>query len=135
MKNKYVYTHIDSLDRYLYTLKRRVKVGVKMTHHQPQVTHINILYFAGVKEVTNIQRERLEITDVILNDALMNEEGVRLSAPLRVSDVMVLLSRKYEGIDQVFKSCIFAINEAYVSKDTLLKDDDLLAIIPPVSGG
>jgi molybdopterin converting factor subunit 1 len=32
-------------------------------------------------------------------------------------------------------STLFAVNEAYVSADTVLRDGDRVAFIPPVSGG
>jgi molybdopterin converting factor subunit 1 len=33
------------------------------------------------------------------------------------------------------ESTLFAVNEAYVSADTVLNDGDRVAFIPPVSGG
>lgn len=33
------------------------------------------------------------------------------------------------------ESTMFAVNEAYVSSDTVLNDGDRVAFIPPVSGG
>ena len=33
------------------------------------------------------------------------------------------------------KSAIFAVNEAYVSAETVVNDGDRVAFIPPVSGG
>jgi molybdopterin synthase sulfur carrier subunit len=40
-----------------------------------------------------------------------------------------------KGSDGLRKSTLFAVNEAYVLPDTVVKDGDRVAFIPPVSGG
>jgi len=53
----------------------------------------------------------------------------------QVSDIKKEFLRQYPAFDTIFKSVMFALNERYVSEDVLLKDGDVLAIIPPVGGG
>ena len=44
------------------------------------------------------------------------------------------LQRKYPKLSQI-NSYAIAVNENYATNETLLKENDVVAIIPPVSGG
>ncbi len=65
----------------------------------------------GTREVTIPSRSGLTVADVFRETI-----GDRANAELR-------------------KSTIFAVNEAYVSAETVVNDGDRVAFIPPVSGG
>lgn len=45
-----------------------------------------------------------------------------------------LLVKHYPQLSNI-KSYAIAVNESYASDEVLLKDGDIIAIIPPVSGG
>ena len=51
-----------------------------------------------------------------------------------VSEFKILIQEKYPQLSQI-NSYAIAINESYASNETVLKEDDIVAIIPPVSGG
>ncbi len=51
-----------------------------------------------------------------------------------VSQLRKILEEKYPDMKKI-KSLLIAINNEYADDTTLLKDDDEIALIPPVSGG
>ena len=51
-----------------------------------------------------------------------------------VSDVLEILRSQYPNFAQI-KTYMLAINQAYCQPNSVVKDGDELAIIPPVSGG
>jgi molybdopterin synthase catalytic subunit len=52
-----------------------------------------------------------------------------------VSQAFQQLVERYPGLERFGRSLLFAVNQEYATLDTKLKDDDELAIFPPVSGG
>ena len=44
------------------------------------------------------------------------------------------LKKQYPQVTEI-NSYAIAVNESYASNETVLKEDDIVAIIPPVSGG
>ena len=44
------------------------------------------------------------------------------------------LQKQYPNLSQL-NSFAIAVNESYARDDTLLKENDIIAVIPPVSGG
>lgn len=76
---------------------------------------ITIHYFAGVREITGTPRESLSYsghTVEQLRDALI---------------------QKYPGMQG--SAVQFAVNEEYALPDDVLNEGDVVALIPPVSGG
>ena len=51
-----------------------------------------------------------------------------------VGDFKELLQKKYSNLTQL-NSYAIAVNESYADNNTLLNENDVVAIIPPVSGG
>lgn len=51
-----------------------------------------------------------------------------------IKDLQEKLLVEYPKLKEL-KKFAFAVNEMYASADTVLKDTDIVAIIPPVSGG
>ncbi len=51
-----------------------------------------------------------------------------------VSEFKILIQEKYPQLSQI-NSYAIAINESYASNETVLKENDMVAVIPPVSGG
>lgn len=52
-----------------------------------------------------------------------------------VSDLIDFLTQKYPSTKEILEKSMIAVNEEYCSRETFLKDNDKIAIIPPVSGG
>jgi molybdopterin converting factor subunit 1 len=52
-----------------------------------------------------------------------------------VGTVWEALKRSHPELASLANSLAFAVNQEYVDKDYPLKDNDELALIPPVSGG
>ncbi len=51
-----------------------------------------------------------------------------------IADFQSILAKNYSGLTDI-KSYAFAVNEEYVNEDYIIKENDIIAIIPPVSGG
>ncbi len=79
---------------------------------------INVLLFAKLKERFGRDNIALELPD-----------------RTKACEVLNALCEDKEEAKRICRSVMFATNETYISSDTLLKDGDELAIIPPVSGG
>ncbi len=79
---------------------------------------IKVLYFSSIKDKLKKSSEQINIP-----------EGATLK------DLIKLLKEKYPEIQENLDKAMFAINEEYAEKDTVLKDGDTVAVIPPVSGG
>ncbi len=53
---------------------------------------------------------------------------------MQISDLQNELLLKYPSLKDI-KKFAFAVNEEYVDENTILNENDVVAIIPPVSGG
>ena len=75
---------------------------------------ISVLFFASLREHLGKDILHLEIPEGASVQKVLNE-----------------ILRKSE----LTKFTLCAVNETYVPRDTLLKDGDRLALIPPMAGG
>jgi molybdopterin synthase subunit MoaD len=78
---------------------------------------VKVLYFSQVKDKVGKNEEEVEFEGKTLKDLV---------------DVLV---NKYPDIEDILKRSMFAVNESYETMDYNLQDNDIIAIIPPVSGG
>ena len=69
-------------------------------------------------------------TDLLATSALDFEVSKRCS----VRDLKNNLLLKYPQLKKI-QSYAIAVNEAYANEEDVLKENDIVAIIPPVSGG
>ncbi len=53
----------------------------------------------------------------------------------KVSELRSLLIERYPELEGVFKASRFAVNYEYVDEDYELTGREVVAVIPPVSGG
>lgn len=94
---------------------------------KPSSGHFNLLYFASASTFTGKQFEPLP-------------------APLPLRKLFTALEERYSGIKRsVLESCLVTINLSYVdvpedndeggADETVIKEGDEVAIIPPVSSG
>jgi molybdopterin converting factor subunit 1 len=63
-----------------------------------------------------------------------NQLEVTLEKAISVADFKDYLQEKYSSLDKI-KTYAIAVNESYATNDLVIKDNDVVAIIPPVSGG
>ncbi|MBX0312639.1 MAG: molybdopterin converting factor subunit 1 [Sulfurihydrogenibium sp.] len=78
---------------------------------------VKVLYFSQVKDKVGKNEEEIEFEGKTLKDLV---------------DVLV---NKYPNIEDILKRSMFAVNESYETMEYNLQDNDIIAIIPPVSGG
>ncbi|HKN83465.1 MAG TPA: molybdenum cofactor biosynthesis protein MoaE [Pyrinomonadaceae bacterium] len=58
-----------------------------------------------------------------------------LDAPATVSSAFQKLVEKSSQLERFGRSLLFAVNQEYATPDTQLRENDELAVFPPVSGG
>lgn len=64
-----------------------------------------------------------------------NELELSLDAPATVASAFRKLVESFPALERFGRSLLFAVNQEYATRDTLLKENDELAVFPPVSGG
>ena len=78
---------------------------------------IKVLFFGIARDITNLGSEEFKL-----------KEG---------SSILIFfnhLKKTYPNFDSI-NDYSFAVNEEYADKNVILKNDDIVALIPPVSGG
>jgi len=80
---------------------------------------VTVLYFASVREFAGTSEARLALSDDVRT----------------IADLSAHLERIVVGLAGRLGSVRFAINETFVSADACISDGDVVAVIPPVSGG
>ena len=84
------------------------------------VIKINVLFFGAAREV--VDKNPLLLT-------------LAVDGPTTVGQAFKQLVEKYPGLERFGRSLLFAVNQEYATLNTDLKNNDELAIFPPVSGG
>ena len=79
---------------------------------------VKILFFASLKDVTGESDFDLEL-----------EENAT------VKSLRVKITSMYPKLEPILNSVKIAINQEFVESDSVLKNGDELAFLPPVSGG
>lgn len=64
-----------------------------------------------------------------------NPLDLSLEAPATVSSAFQSLVERFSQLERFGRSLLFAVNQEYATPDTVLKENDELAVFPPVSGG
>lgn len=80
---------------------------------------------------------RIKVKYFALYEELKNkkEEEYKFSEPTTIKTVFFKLMDDIPLKEHYFKATLFALNQQYVSSDTVIKDGDEVAFIPPVAGG
>ncbi len=78
---------------------------------------IKILFFGIVRDIVGENYMELELTHEI-----------------SVKNIQHILKKKYSGLTDIENFAV-AVNEEYVTGTYSVQENDVLAIIPPVSGG
>ena len=79
---------------------------------------VRLLLFAVLRDITGKSVAELSLAD-----------------GTRASEVWQTMRRDYPQLAGYAQPPLIAVNESYASPDTLLRDGDELAFIPPVAGG
>ncbi len=79
---------------------------------------LKILFFGITRDLTDTSEAVLEVKEVSIN----------------LRDLKKILQKKYPNLTDL-DMYAFAVNEEYANPETVLKDNDVVAVIPPVSGG
>ena len=79
---------------------------------------VNVLFFGAARDAAGVGQATVETI-----------------APAFVSTVKETVYRTYEPVSHFARSLMIAVNEEYATDDTALKDQDIVAFLPPVSGG
>ncbi len=77
---------------------------------------MKLLYFSILKERLKAEFEEIEFSG-------------------KVSELRRFLIEKYPELEDIIKVSMFAVNYEYVGEDFELKGGEVVAVIPPVSGG
>ena len=80
--------------------------------------HIQIRYFASLREITGKREEQLTIPD-----------------RATVANVRTMLLTRYPRLQPILERCAYALNHHYVPAEAILKEGDELVFIPPTGGG
>lgn len=76
---------------------------------------IDVLFFAELQEAVGQEKVTIEADNITVNELITNHLNIY----------------NLENIDKAMA----AINEEYAEADTVIKSGDIVAFIPPVSGG
>src|ERR1044071_9026666 len=79
---------------------------------------IRVLFFGAARDVVDA-----------------NPLDLSLEAPATVGSAFQSLIARFSQLERCGRSLLFAVNQEYATPDTLLKENDELAVFPPVSGG
>jgi molybdopterin synthase catalytic subunit len=79
---------------------------------------IRVLFFGAARDVVD-----------------SNPLDLSLDAPATVASAFQSLVARFSQLERFGRSLLFAVNQEYATPDTLLKENDELAVFPPVSGG
>lgn len=79
--------------------------------------HITVLYFAQIREATKIKRETFE-----------------LSPNVSLRDLIKIIHTRHPELSNV-KNFKTSVNYQLLNPDTILRDEDEVAFLPPISGG
>lgn len=80
--------------------------------------NVRLLYFAVLRDITG-----------------RSEADMSLREGTSAADVWQSLREKYAQLADYRNPPMIAVNETYARPDTVLRDGDELAFIPPVAGG
>jgi molybdopterin converting factor subunit 1 len=80
--------------------------------------NIRVLFFGAARDV--VEANELELV---------------LESPATVASAFEDLKTRFAQLERFGRSLLFAVNQEYATADTQLKENDELAVFPPVSGG
>jgi molybdopterin synthase sulfur carrier subunit len=85
------------------------------------VLSVTVLYFAALRDLAGVGEEKLEVAS----------SGSELS----VSNLLLELEQRHGSLQGRLDSVRVAVNEEFTERGALLRGGEVVALIPPVSGG
>ena len=82
--------------------------------------NVKVLYFASLKDKLGKETEEFEVEDGMTLKSLINQIKTKNNS----------IAKLLEG-----HSFLFAVNQEIANLETVLKSDDEIAVLPPLSGG
>ena len=83
-----------------------------------KAVNIRVLFFGAARDA--VEANQLELA---------------VEAPATVQSAFQSLKTRFADLERFGRSLLFAVNQEYATPDTQLKENDELAVFPPVSGG
>jgi molybdopterin converting factor subunit 1 len=80
---------------------------------------VSVLYFAALRDLARTHEEEVDLGD----------------EPLSVANLLGLLQQRHPELAGRLQSVRVAVNEEFVDTGTHLSGGEVVALIPPVSGG
>ena len=80
--------------------------------------NVKVLFFGLAKDISEVNSIELE-----------------LKKDSNVFDFIEIMKARYSGFSSIINDFSIAVNEEYAKNDIILRESDIVAIIPPVSGG
>lgn len=80
--------------------------------------HVRVLFFAIARDLVGHSQIEVDLPDCST-----------------LADLRQLLVANYPALEPILSRCLFSINEAYATADSLIPSNAEIACIPPVSGG
>ena len=78
---------------------------------------------------------KVKLFAVVREQAGHSELRLDLPAGATVAAARDALAAAVPAVKDHLRRCAFAVNQTYAAADSVLRDGDELAVIPPVSGG
>lgn len=98
--------------------KERVGEAQKHERHRRMKLRVKVLYFARARDLAASDGESVDVEDGSTVDDL-SSELIRLHPPLRRLD----------------RSVRYSVNLELVGRGTVLRESDVVGVLPPVAGG
>ncbi len=87
---------------------------------------VHVLFFASARELAGVSS-----VDITLDEREKSGEEVGCTA----KSLVAVLTRTYEYLDFEKHQISLAVNKEYITDDTILRDGDEVALLPPIAGG
>jgi molybdopterin synthase sulfur carrier subunit len=90
---------------------------------------VTVLYFAALRDLAGLGEEQLDV-------AVSDSDASSAAAPeLSVSALLQSLEERHSALRGRLETVRVAVNEEFTELSTVLRGGEVVALIPPVSGG